>query len=318
MLIRTLNNLRCVVASRILRSTWEKKYGLARRIAPSTTSLIAHRTRRAPGLQLPTRSHVIYHQSSVDRLAAENSLRSLAAEIPVEDEVVLLDVGSTGDPSWLKLFAGHDWSSYVACQARQPEQQSYTFGLNAVMSGLKAPVFVVWRTDYVFPRGIAKLYADHISRARFVAPYTVLVGRPEIDSAFVRDHLQRLEPFDVAFWTERSTPVSLYETQDPALFAIRRELWETIGGLNHELWGYGWQFAEFAARVRSECSDADITYFASPPPLHQTHAGSQMHQPEARRAEAEAGIKRFCDFLGGEDAYEIYRLKQILPPRLPK
>jgi hypothetical protein len=316
-LIRTLNTLRCVLAARILRLKWDKNLGLARRIAPGTTSLVAHRPRRAPPLALPPCSHLIYHQSCVDPLAAENSLASLASQIPVTDEVVLLDVGATGHPSWLAPFAHHDWSSYVACQASQPEQQSYTFGLNAVMSGLRAPRLVVWRTDYVFPAGLASLYARHLTRARFAAPYHILVGRPEVDSAFVRREASRLAPFDLPFWSERAVLSSLYEYQDPALFAIRRELWDKIGGLNHGLWGYGWQFAEFAARVRAECSDSEIAYFASLPPLHQTHAGSQMHEPGQRRAEVDAGICRFRDFLGGEDAYQSYRLMQVLPPRAP-
>jgi hypothetical protein len=317
MIARALNALRCRLAGWILRQPWDKRYGFARRIAPDTTSLIRHRLRRSPPLPRPPRSHLIYHQSSVDRLAAENSLASLAAQIPPGDEVLLLDIGATGDPAWLKPFAAHEWCSYSACQARQPEQQSYTFGLNTAMAGLKAPVLLVWRTDYVYPAGLVARYAEVLARARFAAPYRVLIGAPEVDSAFMRAQAARLDPFDEPFWLVRSQVCSLYETQDPALFGIHRELWERLGGLNHELWGYGWQFAELAARVRAACPDRDIAYFAAPPPLHQTHTGSKMHQPEDRHAEAETGRQRFRDFLGGEDAYQVYRLQQQLPPRPP-
>jgi len=318
MILRCLNSLRCRIAGWILRQTWEKRYGLARRLAPDTTSLIRHRPRRPPPLALPPRSHLIYHQSSVDPLAAQNSLASLAPQIPCEDEVLLLDVGATGNASWLAPFSAHEWSTYSACAAHLPEQQSYTFGLNTAMAGLKAPVLFVWRTDYVYPPGLVARYREVIGRARFAAPYRVFVGLPEIDSAFVQAEAARLNPFDEAFWAARSHVCSLYETQDPALFAIRRELWDRIGGLNHELWGYGWQFAEFAARVRAACADHDVVYFGSAPPLHQTHSGSQMYQPTERRAEAEAGIRRFREFLGGEDAYQVYRAQHHLPPRPPQ
>lgn len=317
MILSLLNSLRCRVANWILRRKWDGRYGLARRIAPDTTSLIRHRPRRPPPLRLPPRSHLIYHQSNVDALAAENSLGSLAGQIPCEDEVQLLDVGATGDPAWLTPFACHEWHGYSACLARHPEQQSYTYGLNTAIGGLKAPVFIVWRTDYVYPQGLVARYIDVLSRARFAVPYRILVGLPEVDATFVRAHRSRLDPFDEPYWTARSQVGSLYESQDPALFGIHRELWERIGGLNHQLWGYGWQFAEFAARVRAACPERELAYFSAPPPLHQTHHGSQMHQPAERRAEVEAGNQRFRDFLGGEDAYQVYRTQHQLPPRPP-
>lgn len=60
-----------------------------------------------------------------------------------------------------------------------------------------------------------------------------------------------------------------------------------------------------------------IAYFGGPPALHQTHGGSLMHQPAERQAEADAGIRRFADFLGGTAAYRVYRLRQKLPPIPP-
>jgi hypothetical protein len=78
--LRFLDSLRCRVAAWILRQSSEKRYGLARRIAPDTTSLIQHRPRRLSPLFLPPRSHLIYHQNSVDTLAAENSIASLAPQ----------------------------------------------------------------------------------------------------------------------------------------------------------------------------------------------------------------------------------------------
>jgi hypothetical protein len=315
MMLRWLNDIRCRIGARFARSKWPKGIGLACRIAPDTTSLIRHRPRRAPALPLPRRSHLIYHQTTVDRGAAENSLATLAPQIPLEDEVLVLDVGAAADASLLERFRRHEWSTYSACQANQPTQRSYTFGLNTGLAMLKGAELFVWRTDYVYPPDLMARYLRSLEQAWFAVPYDVLVGHREIDSRFVAGERHRLDPFDESFWAARSTRLSLYETQDPALFAIRRELWESIGGLNHELWGYGWQFAEFAARVRAACPESRIDYFAGAPPVHQTHEGSQMHQPVERKDEAEAGRQRFVRFLGSEAAYEIYRLRQNLPSR---
>ncbi len=314
MLFRWFNHFRCRFGGWLLRLPITKRIALARLVTPDTTSLVRHRPRRPPPLLLPPRSHLIYHQSSVDALCVRNCLESLAPQIPPEDEVLFLDVGGTATPEVLTHFPRHAWRGYAACETPRPEQRSYTFGLNAALAGLKAPVLFVWRTDYVFPAGVMTAYLRSLAHARFASPYEILIGLPEIDSQWVRDHWSSVEPFDEPFWRGHSQSLSLYETQDPALFAIQRELWTRLGGLNHELWGYGWQFAEFAVRVRVACPSRCVDYFRCPPPLHQTHHGSQMHEPAAQRAEAEEGVRRFSHFLGGNDAYEIYRLKAHLPP----
>jgi len=290
------------------------RYALAKRIAPDTTSLIKYRNRNPPAPHLPARSHLIYHQSNVDPKAAINSLSTLATQIPKDDEVVFLDVGATGDPNWLKPFSDYEWRTWSACRALKVEQQSYTYGLNAAMGTLKAPWLFVWRTDYIYPNDLLQRYQVACKHSLFASPYEVLVGHREVDSTYVARNKARISPFDEDFWRKCSDSLSLYETQDPALFAIHRSLWNRIGGLNHELWGYGWQFAEFAARVRVAVPASKIHYFNGPPPVHQTHQGSNMHQPADRAHEAEMGRRRFRDFLGGEHAYEVYRLRQVLAP----
>ncbi len=318
MTIRWLNTLRCRLGVWILKRGWPRSIFLARMVTPSIDSLIGHSPRRPPPLPLPARSHLIYHQATVDGLCLQNCLESLAAQIPPEDEVLFLDVGGTASVEALAPFNHQAWRSFSACETPHPEQRSYTYGLNTAMAGLKAPVLIVWRTDYVYPSDMLSCYRQSIGRGSwFASPYDVLVGKSDVDSQFVRSQWARINPFDLAFWEEHSQRASLYEWQDPALFAIRRELWSSIGGLNHQLWGYGWQFGEMAARIRLACPRRRIDYFAALPPLHQTHGGSQMHQPAERQDEAQAGIRRFEDFLGGEAVYQIYRLKQKLPAKRP-
>jgi hypothetical protein len=312
-----INQLRCWITALILKSLFPWRYALARRISPDTTSLIKYRPRRPPELRLPPRSHLIYHQANVDADAAQHSLRSLAEQIPQEDEILFLDIGATGQNAWLTPFFAHEWCSYSSCQARHPEQRSYTFGLNAAMHGLKAPTLFVWRTDYFFPAGLMNCYLQALRSADFAAPYNFLIGHPEVTSSYLTEHQDRLSPYDSAFWQSRSHTCSLYETQDPALFAIKRHLWNKIGGLNHELWGYGWQFAELAARVRAQTPASRISYFESPRPLHQTHGGSRMYSQEKNDTEVQAGIDRFKTFLGGDSAYQAYRLQHLLPPQMP-
>lgn len=321
-MMRFLNKLRCELAYRLAHCGHPKGLGLGLRLAPDTTSLIRHRPRRARALQVPKRSHLIYHQQTVDRQAALNSLRSLRDQIPEEDEILFLDVGGTMSAEVLGEVGPHEWLTYSAAKATHPEQQSYTFGMNLGMRMLKGEQLIVWRTDYVYPEDLMSRYLRHMAAGNFACPHDVLVGDDTVTGEFVADHWSHVQPFDEKFWASRSQRLSLYESQDPALFAISRELWEKVDGLNHQLWGYGWQFAEFAARVRIECRPSKVVYFGGTPPMHQTHGGSLMHvihHPVAEKwSQAEDGIARFTEFLGGAAAYWAYRCKQKLPAEQPR
>jgi len=317
-MMKHINQLRCKLAYWLAHCGHPKGLGVGLRVAPDTTSLIRHRRRHAPPMPVPKRSHLVYHQQTVDKQAALNSLRSMCGQIPEEDEVCFLDVGATMGPEVLAEFGPHEWLSYSAAKASLPEQQSYTFGMNIGLGALKGEQFVVWRTDYIYPNDLMSRYVGHLETADFVCPYDVLVGDATVTGDFVAANWQKVQPFDERFWETRSKRLSLYETQDPALFAISRDLWEKIGGLNHELWGYGWQFAEFAVRVRANCYPHRIIYFDGASPLHQTHEGTLMHTSEhneKKRLQAEDGVKRFSNFLGGSEACWVYRCKQHLPPR---
>ncbi|NCY21256.1 hypothetical protein EBX31_04770 [bacterium] len=313
-----LNQWRCKLAFWLAYCGHPKGLGVGMFLSPDTTSLIRHRRRNSPKLVVPRRSHLIYHQQTVDHLAAENCLRSLMPQIPAEDEVLFLDIGGTYGASALGKMGDHEWKSYAAAKASLPEQQSYTFGLNLGMRMLKGEQLLVWRTDYVYPPDMLRDYQKQMEGREFCSPYEVLVGNPEVDSQFVEKHWEKVLPFNADFWRERSKRVSLYETQDPALFGISKKLWEKIGGLNHELWGYGWQFAEFAARVRILCDAGNLVYFQGTPPLHQTHSGTLMHHAPGKAGEAQTGVDRFSSFLGGPEAYWLYRCKQNLKPLDPE
>lgn len=310
-----INEWRCQVAYWLANCGHPKGLGLGMRIAPNTTSLIRHRRRRPPPLIVPKRSHLVYHQQTVDRQAAINCLKTLKPQLPKEDEVLFLDIGGTFGASAYDFIKDYEWFSYSSAKANLPEQQSYTYGLNLGMRTLKGERLFVWRTDYIYPENMMGVYLFQNQKTNFCSPYEVLVGAPEVDGEFVAKHWDKVSPFDEIFWREKSQSVSLYETQDPALFSINRELWEKIGGLNHELWGYGWQFAEFAARIRSNCPAGKISYFRAAPPVHQTHGGTLMHHNPQKHLEASSGVERFTRFLGGKEGYWVYRSKQLLTPK---
>jgi hypothetical protein len=97
-----------------------------------------------------------------------------------------------------------------------------------------------------------------------------------------------------------------------------------VGGLNHMLWGYGWQFGEFAARLRARVSINRIKYFDHAWPVHQNHASSLMVRTaglDTKKSEEDyIGRQRFAEFLGGREMFECYeyRWNQKLPPLPPE
>jgi len=106
-------------------------------------------------------------------------------------------------------------------------------------------------------------------------------------------------------------------------FAIHQHVWKKLGGLDHRLWGYGWQFGEFAARLRRALPRQRVKYFDHAPPVHQNHASSLMVRTdgwnEKKAEEDRIGRERFAGFLGSREAFQCYeyRWNKKLPPLPP-
>jgi len=296
-----------------------KRYFLAKLISPSTTTLVGNRPRKDNILPKPNYTHLIYHQSTVDELCAENSIKSIIElnQISFQDEIIFYNNGSNFDIKRVINIKQYDWFSDVFSKSDTPEKKSYTYGLNHLLIGSKAENIIFWRTDYVYPPGYYEKMVTRLANNNFVSPYNVIIGEKYCNSAFVAKNFDKLKNYDLGFWTKNGNYLSLYETQDPALFGIKKSLWLKIDGLNNQLWGYGWQFAEFAARVRLNTSQNKIDYFLADPPFHQTHEGTQMHQEQDnqhKKREFNDGLARFSKFLGGEKALSIYKFRWILKP----
>lgn len=320
-----LINLRCRLALWLLDQRFDLRYALATRICPDTADIVLASRRKPAPIPLPAFSHIFYHQASVEPECAENALRSLLWNIPETDEVILYDKGGTLPASCFELLARQHWRSWVIHRELDPQMASYTYGMNHSVPIARAPVVMVWRSDYVYPKGLYQRYVELIPDHDIVLPYSVFIGAAHVRSPFIREHWDRLENYDLDFWRANAADeYSIYESQDPVHFAIRAETWRRLGGLNHLLWGYGWQFGEFAARLRRRLPSRRVRYFDHSPPVHQNHASSLMVRTEGyteRKSEEDRdGRGRFAQFLGGEHLFRCYEYKwqQKLPPIPPE
>jgi hypothetical protein len=319
--MRFLIRLRSRLAVWLLGQTFSKRYALVNLVCPSTGELVRGAGRERPAIPLPKVSHIFYHQASVELDCAENSLRTLLWNIPETDEVILYDKGGTLSAGCFALLEKQHWRSWAIHREMTPEMASYTYGMNHSLPMARAPIVMLWRSDYVYPRGLYEKYLRHIDDHDIVLPYKVNIGAAHVRGDFIRANWDKLDPYDEAFWAANTAEVySIYESQDPVHFAIRKSAWDRLGGLNHRLWGYGWQFGEFAARLRQMLPRNRIKYFDHAWPVHQNHASSLMVRStgyDAKKQEEDRlGRERFKAFLGGaaEFACYEYRWNQKLPP----
>jgi len=317
-------SLRSKLSHWLLRQRFAKRYALANLVCPSTGELIRAAGRRSAPILLPAISHIFYHQASVELECAENSLRTLLWNIPETDEVILYDKGGTLPARCFDALARQHWRSWAVHREVRPDMAAYTYGMNHSVPMARAPVVMVWRSDYVYPKGLYEKYLRHIANYDIVLPYAVHIGAAHVRADFVRENWEKLENYDADFWRANAAETySIYESQDPVHFAIRAKTWARLGGLNHRLWGYGWQFGEFAARLRRDLPYRRVKYFDHAWPIHQNHASSLMVRTEgydAKKAEEDrVGRERFAKFLGGPEMFACYeyRWRQKLPPIPP-
>ena len=319
-----LVQFRCRITLWLLRQRFGKRYALANFICPATDALVrAARGKPAP-IPLPAVSHIFYHQASVEVECAENSLRTVLWNIPPTDEVILYDKGGTLPERCFADLKNQQWRSWVVHRETRPDMASYTYGMNSSLPMAQAPIVMVWRSDYVYPKGLYENYLRRLEGRDIVLPYSVYIGAAHVRAAFIRANWEKLENYDDAFWRANAAEAySIYESQDPVHFAIRKETWLKLGGLDHRLWGYGWQFGEFAARLRSELPRRRVKYFDGPAPVHQNHASSLMVRDQdfsaAKEEEERLGRDRFTAFLGGQEQFDCYhyRWRQKLKPLSP-
>src|SRR5581483_85045 len=192
--------LRCRLTLWLLRRTFAKRYAVANLICPSTEALVGAAARRPSPIPLPKVTHIFYHQASVEVDCAVNSWRTLLWNIPETDEVILYDKGGTLPPHCFESLSHQHWRSWAIHRETSPEMASYTYGMNHSLPMARAPVIIVWRSDYVYPRGLYEKYIRHIADYDIVLPYEVYIGAAHVKADFVRAHWDKLENYDAAFW----------------------------------------------------------------------------------------------------------------------
>jgi len=320
-MLRMMFRLRCKLALRLLHSGNSAARKVGDLLCPSTDRIVAHGRRKLPPIPLPEVTHIFYHQASVETECAERSLESVLWNSSESDEFILYDKGGCLPGAFFERLSRQHWRSWAIHREVRPDMAAYTYGMNACIPMAQAPIVMLWRSDYVYPKGIYERYMQHIRSHDMVFPYAVYIGASHVTASFVAKNWNLLEDYNDQFWrTNADSWYSLYECQDPVHFAVRKKLWMKLGGLNHDLWGYGWQFGEFAARLRRKVSAQRIKYFDYDWPIHMNHASSLMVRGESFSAdkveEDRIGRERFAKFLGGQELFDCYFHKwcQKLPP----
>src|SRR5258708_4675460 len=200
-----LTRLRCRLALWLLRRKTDKRYALANLVCPSTGEIVDAASQAPAPIPLPAVSHIFYHQASVETECAENSLRTLLWNIPETDEVILYDKGGTLPVRCFELLAKQHWRSWAIHREVRPDMASYTYGMNHSLPMAHAPIVMLWRSDYVYPRGLYEKYLRHIPQHDIVLPYAVYIGAAHVRADFVKENWAKLENYDAGFWRANST-----------------------------------------------------------------------------------------------------------------
>lgn len=302
---------RCKVALRLIHSGNQYVQKVGKALCPSTDEIVAYSKRKMPPIPMPKVTHIFYHQASVEVECAALSLDTVLWNVDESDEIIIYDKGGSLPYSFFEKLSRQHWRSWAIHREVRPEMAAYTYGMNASIPMAQAPVVALWRSDYVYPSGINQKYLSNIEKNDIVLPYAVYVGAAHVTSQFMRENWNKLINYDDEFWRKNAEYwYSMYEHQDPVHFAVKKSLWLKIGGLNHDLWGYGWQFAEFAARLRRYVPKKRIKYFDHAWPIHMNHSSSLMVRDASfgqdKAEEDRIGRERFAKFLGGQELFDCY------------
>jgi hypothetical protein len=282
---------------------------------PDPLSIFSDGRRPTMAIELPRVSHIIYHQENVDLLAAENCIRSIAAGLWTEDEVIFLDVGGTSNPGILNLIPSLSWRSYVACNTDAPDKKSYTYGLNVIVPRCLGQWIILWRTDYVYQSGYVDQYRAGFERFDYITPAELRIGHEYVTSDFVRQNWSKVQPFDANYWQEHSHRHDCRWFYDTAMFAIKKDVWIKVGGMPHYLWGYGWQFPALDIVVTQAVGSSRRGWIEGYHALHQYHRGSVSkgaHNEELKSL-VRHSYERLVAYVGGEVNYARIRRKLKLP-----
>lgn len=217
-------------------------------------------------------THIFYHQETVEEQCAINSWLSIRDCFQKNDEVIILDLGNTlhqilclkENPKFLKI---------EKIRTDIPEERSYTYGLNLIMPLARNENICLWRSDYIYNKKYFLKMKELIEKYDVVLPYEAFIGGNHCSDKWCKDNLDMLMNADEKLLLEHAHVCPTHETYDYPHFFIKKKIWNKIGGMNNDLWGYGYQFPDLFYRVE-QLDDINININMNMIAFHQNHKGS--------------------------------------------
>ena len=218
-------------------------------------------------------SHLFYHHEKVDELCAINSWSSISRGFQPNDEVIILDLGNTLVNQLTKTNV--KFLTFEKIRTDSNQERSYTYGLNTIIPRCRNDWVILWRSDYIYTINYIKevLKSINYSNINIVVPYEAIIGGDYCTGKWCKNNLQPLMNGNEEFIYKHGHVCPVYEYLDFPHFAIKKNMFMAIGGMNDKLWGYGYQFPDLFLRIKklkdySPLINFDMIAF------HQTHSGS--------------------------------------------
>lgn len=255
------------------------------------------------------KTHIFYHQETVEELCAINSWLSICDYIEEEDEVIILDLGNTLKNS-LPLTNRPKYLRFEQIRTDKPEERSYTYGLNLIMPLARNENICLWRSDYIYN----KKYFDHMSQLTeqydVVLPYEAFIGGGFCSGHWCRKNLDLLMNGSEDLILKYAQVCPTHEIYDYPHFFIKKKIWNSVKGMNEELWGYGYQFPELFYRI-SKINGVKIKINMDMIAFHQYHRGSFSLGAlnEEKQTELKSSEEKLLKAMGNQE--EVNKLKSL-------
>lgn len=252
-------------------------------------------------------THLFYHQEKVEAPCALNSWLSIRDFFSVDDEVIVLDLGSTLENP-MPFTSNPKFIRFEKIRTDIPQEQSYTYGLNEILPKTRNEWVLLWRSDYIYHKKFFKAVRKGMERSNVVLPYEAYVGLDYSTYRWCKRHLKKLINSNIEFILKHSRVCPTYETMDFPHFAIKKSLWIGSKGMDGRLWGYGPQFSEFFYRIKKR-DDYKPSIQFDMIAFHQRHLGSFSFGAvdEEQKKEAIAVKKKILDVFGTEENYGKFK-----------
>lgn len=268
----------------------------------------------------PACTHLFYHQETVEELCAINSWASFRPFIAAHDHVMILDIGDTLRVT-LDIPSACTSFEVIHDPAPSPEMRSYTYGLNRYFPMANTEWVSLWRSDYIYHRRYGASLEDGLMSAscNAVLPYEAFIGAEYADAAWVSTKLEQIIRAEETDLLQNAHVCPVHEMSDYPHFAMKKELWQSVGGMHPGLWGYGHQFTEFFHRLRRHHGYNPVIQFDMIA-FHQTHRGTfgLDRLRDDQRAELADSHEKLLSVFGSEEQVRKFLVERMNAPLRPR